>query len=55
MQSHKTVYQTFSTQYFKTHFAKLLRDMDRGEFDAAVITSNGRNVGVFMHHPDTRK
>lgn len=55
MERDKTVYKTFSTQYFKTHFAKLLRDLDRGAFDAAVITSNGRNVGIFLPHPDTRK
>ena len=49
-----TNYQTFSTQYFKTHFAKLMRQMERGDFDAAIITSHGRNVGLFFPHPDVR-
>jgi len=51
----KIVYKTFSTQYFKTHFAKLLREMERDQFDAAIITSNGRNIGLFFPHPDARK
>ena len=55
MQDQKTKYKTFSTQYFKTHFAQLLRDMERGKFDVAEITSNGRNVGLFVPHPDVKK
>jgi len=52
MTRQKTNYKSFTTQYFKTHFAQILRDMKRGTFDAAIITAHGRNVGVFFPHPD---
>jgi len=54
MHNQKTNYKSFSTQYFKTHFAQLMRDIKAGKFDAAVIASNGRNVGVFFPHPDNK-
>ncbi len=44
----KSVFKTFTTQYFKTHFAQILRAMDNGEYDGAVITSHGRKVGIFF-------
>ena len=39
-------------QDFKTHFAQILRDIQKGKFDAAIITSYDRKVGVFFPHPD---
>ncbi len=48
MLENKPAYKTFTTQYFKTHFAQILRAMDDGEYDGAVITSHGRKVGVFF-------
>jgi hypothetical protein len=52
MESKNTVYKSFTTQQFKTHFAQILRDICDKKFDAAIITSYGRNVGVFFPHPD---
>ena len=51
----QTRYKYFTTHQFKTHFSRLLRQMTRGDFDAAVITSYGRDVGVFFPHPDADK
>ncbi len=46
-------YRKYNTRHFKTHFSALLRSMQRGDFDAAIITAHGRDVGVFFPHPDT--
>jgi len=52
MEQSKTVYKSFTTHYFTTHFSKILRDIQKGKFDAAIITSYDRKVGVFFPHPD---
>jgi len=41
-------YRTISTYDFKKDFSKYLREMNRGEYDGAVVTSYGRPVGVFL-------
>lgn len=43
-------YLTVSTYDFKRHFSKYLREMNKGEYDGAVVTSYGRTVGVFLPH-----
>jgi hypothetical protein len=48
MSQAQSVYKTYTTQYFKTHFARILREMDEGHYDGAIITSHGRRVGVFF-------
>jgi hypothetical protein len=45
-------YREFSTLDTKTHLSKILREMERGDFDGAIITSYGRQVGVLF--PDRR-
>jgi hypothetical protein len=45
-------YLTVSTYDFKKDFSKLLREMNRGEYDGAVVTSYGRMVGIFL--PESR-
>jgi hypothetical protein len=54
MEHPKTVYKSFTTHQFKTHFSKILRDIQMKKFDAAIIKSHDRNVGVFFPHPDTK-
>jgi hypothetical protein len=48
MLENQSTYKTVTTQYFKTHFASILRDMEAGLYDGTVITSHGRRVGVFF-------
>jgi hypothetical protein len=48
MIQNNSAYKTVTTQYFKTHFASILRDMEEGKYDGTVVTSHGRNVGVFF-------
>ena len=55
MEQPNTVYKTFTTHEFKTHFSRILRDIQMKKFDAAIIKSHDRNVGVFFSHPDTQK
>jgi antitoxin (DNA-binding transcriptional repressor) of toxin-antitoxin stability system len=43
-------YRTATTHQFKTHFSKFLREMNDGEYNGVVVTSYGRNVGVFLPH-----
>ena len=41
-------YITVSTQYFKTHFAKLVRDIQMGDEDGIKVKSHGRLLGIFV-------
>ena len=54
MEQPNIVYKSFTTHEFKTHFSKILRDIQMKKFDAAIIKSHDRNVGVFFPHPDTK-
>jgi len=55
MEQNKTVYKSFTTYDFRTSFSQIVRDIHNGKFDAAIITSYGRNIGVFLPHPDAEK
>ena len=41
-------YITVSTYDFKRYFSKFLREMNKGDYDGAVVTSYDRQVGVFL-------
>lgn len=42
-------YVSVTTQYFKTHFAKLVRDaMSDPECEGIKVTSHGRLLGIFL-------
>lgn len=44
----KSIYKKFTTLEAKTHMSRILREMERGDFDGAIITSYGREVGYLF-------
>jgi len=44
----RTRVQEYNTQYFKTHFAQITRDISNGRYDAVRVMSHGRCVGIFI-------
>lgn len=47
-----SAYKTVTTQDFKTHFSRYVREMAEGRYPGVKVTSYGRMVGVFVSaHP----
>jgi len=44
-----SIYKTVSTQYFKTHFASLIREVQTGEVCEGIkVKSHNRVLGIFI-------
>lgn len=42
-------YRTYTSQEFRTHFARIMREMERGDYDGVFVKSYKRVIGVV--HP----